>query len=326
MGDKLMKRFLGKRIIESVIVLIVISFIAFAVVYFSPGEISALYIKPGMTEEQQALIREKYGADEGFLEQYCDWATSALQGDFGVSLVSQYSVIEELMERLPSTLILMGGALVLSILLSIPLGLLAGYYKNKIPDHIISGISYIGVSIPQFWLGMILIIIFASVLHLLPSSGMHTVGVRTTSDTIKHLILPWITLCLTNMASYLRYIRSNTIRELQEEYVLTARSKGTSDGKILFRHVLKNTLISVITLIGMNLSSIVAGSFVLEAVFGWPGVGTYALNAIQSRDYPVIMAYTMLVGIILVAGNLIADLMYAIVDPRIRQGMEVDYE
>ncbi len=319
-----MRKKLFRRLIESIIVIFLISCFSFAVIYFAPGDISDIYIQPGMTEEEIAEVREKYHDDLPLGEKYLRWASNAIQGDFGTSLVSNRTVMSEIAERLPATLSLMGSALVLSVLLAIPLGLFAGYYKNRVPDTIISGFSYIGMSIPQFWLGMILIIILAAKLKLFPLSGMHSVGVHTLSDTIHHMVLPCLTLCITNMAPYIRYVRSSTIHELEEEYVLTAKSKGSSPWKILRKHVLKNSLLPVITLVGMNLSSIVGGSFVLEKVFAWPGIGTYAIGAIQSRDYPVIMAYTMLTGFVLVVGNLAADLLYTVVDPRIRQGVNAD--
>lgn len=168
---------------------------------------------------------------------------------------------------------------------------------------------------------MVMIIVFSLKLRLLPSSGMHTIGVDSAWDTIKHLIMPAFTLCIGNLATFTRYIRSNTIGQLEEEYVLTAKSKGTSKGKILFRHVLKNCLLPIITLIGMRLASLVVGSFIIESIFGWPGLGTLGMSAIQSRDYPMIMAYTMLSGTILVLGNFLADILYAFADPRIKQGM-----
>ncbi len=310
---------LRKRLVESVITLLLISFFSFAVIYFAPGDIANMYIKPGMTEEQIERVKERYGTDDPLMKKYIEWGKGILQGDFGNSMVSKKSVMSEIMTRLPSTILLMGSSMILALILAIPLGLVAGYYKNKLPDRLISGLTYVGMSIPQFWLGMILIVILAAEFKLFPLSGMHTPGVNTVGDVAKHLVLPCLTLCITNMAPYIRYIRANTIHELEEEYVLTAKARGTSPAKILRKHVLKNSLLSVITLVGMNFSSIVAGSFVLEKVFGWPGIGTYALNAIQSRDYPVIMAYTMIVGFMLVMGNLLADLLYSVVDPRIRQ-------
>ena len=210
----------------------------------------------------------------------------------------------------------------LSVLLAIPLGLWAGYKKNTWIDNLISGVAYIGMSMPSFWLGMLLIIVFAANLHILPSSGMHTVGVDSTIDTIKHMIMPCITLSLGNLAIFIRYIRSNTVGQLGEEYVLVAKAKGTSGGKLLKRHVLKNTLLPIITLLGMNMASVVCGSFIIESVFGWPGIGTLAMEAIGTRDYPVIMAYVMLSGFILVVGNFVADILYAFADPRIKRGID----
>ena len=226
------------------------------------------------------------------------------------------------MRRLPTTILLMGCALVLSLLLAIPLGLWAGYKKNGIVDNIISFVSYIGMSIPSFWLGMLLIILFTAELGILPSGGMHTVGNESTIDTIKHLIMPSITLSLGTLAVFIRYIRTNTIGQLAEEYVLTAEAKGTTAPNILRKHVLKNTLLPIITLLGMNLASLVCGSFIIESVFGWPGIGMFAMSAIGQRDYPIIMAYIMLSGFILVIGNLLADILYAFADPRIKRGID----
>lgn len=321
-----MKKMLIRRLIESVITLLLISFFSFAVIYFAPGDIANMYIQPGMSAEQIARIKERYGTDEPLMKKYFTWGKGALKGDFGNSLVSKKSVMSEIVNKLPATVLLMGSAMLLSLCLAIPLGLIAGYYKNRLPDKIVGVVIYIGMSIPQFWLGMILVVVLAAKLKFFPLSGMHTPGVKTTADVLKHLVLPCLTLCVTNMAPYIRYVRSSTIHEMEEEYVLTSKSKGTSPVKILWKHVLKNSLLPVITLVGMNFSSIVAGSFVLEKVFGWPGIGTYAISAIQSRDYPVIMAYTMIVGVMLVAGNFLADLLYSVVDPRIRQGAEVSHE
>ena len=209
------------------------------------------------------------------------------------------------MQRLPATIILMGSSMILSLLLAIPLGLWSGYKKNSWLDNLISSLAYMGMSIPSFWFGMLLIIVFAAVLKVLPSSGMHTVGNVSAFDTFQHMILPCITLSIGHVAVYIRYIRANTIGQLSEEYVLTAEAKGDSQTKILFRHVLKNTLLPIITLMGMNLASLVCGSFIVES---------------GSRDYPVIMAYVMLSGFLLVVGNFIADLLYAFVDPRIKRG------
>ena len=316
-----MKKFCLKRVVESVIVLILISFFSFGVIELAPGDISSMYISPTMTEEEKQATIEKLGLDRSMGERYVEWFKGVLQWDFGVSLSNKRPVAEQFTEKLPATILLMSVSLALSLIISIPLGLIAGLKKNTMIDRIINLIAYIGVSIPSFWLAMVMIIVFSLKLRLLPSSGMHTIGVDSAWDTIKHLIMPAFTLCIGNLATFTRYIRSNTIGQLEEEYVLTAKSKGTSKGKILFRHVLKNCLLPIITLIGMRLASLVVGSFIIESIFGWPGLGTLGMSAIQSRDYPMIMAYTMLSGTILVLGNFLADILYAFADPRIKQGM-----
>ena len=210
----------------------------------------------------------------------------------------------------------------ISIVVSIPLGLWAGLHKNKLVDKIISVITYLGISIPPFWFAMILVLFFALELHWFPTGGMRTVNVETTADLLWHLVLPSIVLSLNNMATFTKYIRSNTISQLEEDYVVTAISKGTSKNKVLFKHVLKNCLLPIITLVGINIAGLVCGSFVIENVFSWPGIGRLAMEAVGNRDYPVIMGYTMFSCLILITGNLIADVLYAVADPRIRQGME----
>ncbi|MFQ8898344.1 MAG: ABC transporter permease [[Clostridium] scindens] len=181
-----------------------------------------------------------------------------------------------------------------------------------------------GISVPPFWLAMIVIILFSLKLHLLPSGGMHTVNVNTAADLLWHMILPAFVLSLNNMAIFTRYIRSNTISQLEEDYVQTAMAKGTGKRKILFRHVLKNCLLPIITLAGINIAGLVCGSFVVETIFSWPGIGRLAMDAVGNRDFPLIMGYTMFSCIILILGNLIADVLYAVADPRIRQGMGRD--
>ena len=312
----------SKKIIETLIVMLLISFFSFAIIYIAPGDISSMYITADMSEAEREAVLEKLGANKSLPEQYLGWLEKAVHGDFGVSLSNKASVAPQLMRRLPTTILLMGCALLLSLLLAIPLGLWAGYKKNGIVDNVISFISYIGMSIPSFWLGMLLIILFTAKLRILPSGGMHTVGKESLLDTIQHLIMPSLTLSLGTLATFIRYIRTNTIGQLAEEYVLTAEAKGTTAPNILRKHVLKNTLLPIITLLGMNLASLVCGSFIIESVFGWPGIGMFAMSAIGQRDYPIIMAYIMLSGFILVMGNLLADILYAFADPRIKR--EID--
>lgn len=318
-----MLKYCLKKAGQVAIVMLLISFFSFAIIDLAPGDISSMYITEDMTEEEKAIVIEKLGLDKSMPEQYLAWLGEALKGNFGVSLSYKTPVMPMLTKRLPSTILLMGISLAVSLALSIPLGLIAGYKKNTWIDNAISGFAYFGMSIPSFYFGMLMIILFTATLHLLPSSGMHSVGVNTPIDTLKHMIMPVMTMALSSMASKVRYVRANTIGQLSEEYVLAAKAKGTSPVKILFKHVLKNTLLPIITIVGMNMASLVCGSFIIESVFGWPGIGSFAMEAIGKRDYTIIMAYIMLSGFILVMGNFVADILYSFADPRIKRGIDV---
>ena len=319
-----MKKYILKRLLELIPVLILVSLFSFFIIQASPGDPIDNYVRPGMTEEQIEDIKEEYELNGTLAQQYFRWMSHIMRGDLGTSIHQNRPVVDIIAERLPATLMLMGTALVFSLIVAIPLGLWAGLRKNKRSDNIISLISYLGISIPPFWLAMIGIILFSLKLHLLPSGGVHTVNVNTAADLLWHMILPAFVLSQNNMAIFTRYIRSNTISQLEEDYVQTAMAKGTGKRKILFRHVLKNCLLPIITLAGINIAGLVCGSFVVETIFSWPGIGRLAMDAVGNRDFPLIMGYTMFSCIILILGNLIADVLYAVADPRIRQGMGRD--
>lgn len=314
-----MKEILLKRLLHTIPVIILVSIFSFLIIHLAPGDPVNMYIKPEMTIEDIEAIREELGLNAGIVEQYISWIKNVFQGELGYSLVNHQSVSEQIMEKLPATVSLMGVSMIFSLLVSIPLGLISGLKRDKMTDQIISVFSYIGISIPSFWFALMLIVVFCLNLRLLPNSGMRTLGVESFWDLVKHMILPVLVLSWGNIAVFTRYIRSSTITQLEEEYVLTAKSKGLERMQILVRHVLKNCLLPVITLAGMNFASLVTGSFIVESVFGWPGMGTLGMNAITSRDYPMIMGFTMLSCLLLILGNLIADILYQIADPRIKQ-------
>lgn len=317
-----MARFMVKRILQMVPVLFLVSVFSFLIVHQAPGDPINMYITPDTTEEELEYLRTSLGLDGSIVEQYVGWLKKVLQGDMGRSLITNKPVAPEIVSKLGATVSLMGTAFVLSLVISIPLGLIAGLHKNRWVDNLISLFSYIGISIPAFWFALVLIIIFGLKLHWLPFVGMRTTGVNTTLDLLQHYILPSIVLSVGNVATFTRYIRSNTITQLEEEYVLTAKAKGVSRGRILTHHVLKNCLLPVITLAGMNFASLVTGSFIVESIFGWPGMGTLGMSAINSRDYPKIMAFTMLSCLLLIVGNFLADILYCVADPRIKAGIE----
>jgi peptide/nickel transport system permease protein len=316
-----MARYIGKRVLGLIPILILVSIFSFFILEAAPGDPIDNYVRAGMTKEEIQAIKVEYGLDGNLAERYISWVKHALKGDLGTSIRQRRPVTEMIAERLPATMMLMGTALLLSLVVSIPLGLWAGFHKNKWVDQVISTITYLGISIPPFWFAMILIVVFALKLHWFPSGGIHAVNNNTFGDLMWHMALPAVVLSLNNTAIFTRYIRSNTISQLEEEYVLTAKAKGTSQRRILFNHVLKNCLLPIITLIGLNIASLVCGSFVIESIFSWPGIGRLAMEAVGMRDYPVIMGYTMFSCFVLITANLLADVLYAVVDPRIRQGL-----
>ena len=317
-----MKNYIFKRILQMIPVLILVSIFSFMIIHFAPGDPLNMYIRPDMTEEEVENIRQSLGLDGTIVEQYFAWLFNLCKGNMGNSVINHQPVASQIMAKLPATLLLMGTSFVLSILVAIPLGLISGMKKNKWIDQIISVYSYVGISIPSFWFALMLIVVFSLKMHLFPTNGMRTVGVNTVLDLIWHLVLPCVVLSIDNIAVFTRYIRSNTITQLEEEYVLTAKAKGVTRKNIMRGHVLKNCLLPIITIAGMNLASLVTGSFIIESVFGWPGMGTLGMSAINSRDYPMIMGFTMLSCLILIIGNLLADLLYGIADPRIKQGVK----
>lgn len=322
-----MKKFIVKRLAQMVLVLVIVSIFAFSITYFAPGDPLYMYTTPSvstykMSEAELDAMRESLGLNGNIFERYINWAGKMLQGDWGLSTSNHQPVKDQILNKLPNTMGLMGAALILAIIVSIPLGLLAGYFKNQWVDNLISGITYLGISLPAFWFGILLIILFSLKLGILPSSGMRTIGVKSALDVIQHAILPTIVLSVNNMAVFIRYIRSNTIEQLEEDYVMTAVSKGISKGKVLKNHILKNCLLPIITMVGMNFGTLITGSFIVESVFGWPGLGTLCMDAINNRDYTMIMGITMLACTVLLIGNFLADILYGYADPRIKQGRE----
>lgn len=321
-----MVKYICKRLVQMMIVLVVVSIVSFFVIKLAPGDILMSYVGPNTTQEELEQLKQDLGLEGSVLEQYLAWANNVLHGNWGYSVINHQSVLDQILEKLPATAGLMGASLLLSLVVSIPLGLLSGMHKNGILDNIVSFISYIGISIPSFWFGILLILLFSLKLEWLPASGMRTIGIDTFGDLARHAILPMIVISMSNIAVFTRYVRSNTISQMEEDYVLTAVSKGTSRAGILFRHVMKNCLLPIITLVGMNLVSLVTGSFIIESVFGWPGLGTLSLASVSSRDYPLIMGVTMLSCVVLIVGIFLSDILYTLVDPRIKSAGKERHE
>ncbi|MCR1875714.1 ABC transporter permease [Paraclostridium bifermentans] len=313
-----MKEKIIKRLLNMIPMLFFITIISFILMHLAPGDPLQAYISPDMNVEDIERIRESLGLNDPIIVQYFKWLFNTIQGNLGYSMVNSKPVLDLILERLGPTILLSGSALVISIMISIPVGLISGYKKNSIIDKVLNVVSYIGISIPSFWFAMMLIYVFSIKLNIFPSVGMRTIGVDTTLDLINHLILPVTVLSFYNLSVYIRYIRSSTIEQLKQDYVTTQYAYGASTKDILFKHVLKNTLLPVITIFGMSLPSIFTGAFITETIFGWPGMGQLGVNAIFGYDYPVVMGTTLFSSAMLIIGNLIADILYAMVDPRIK--------
>lgn len=313
-----MNNYIVRRIVQAIPLLFVISIVSFTLIKLAPGDPVLSFVTPNMGAEDVERIRQNLGLDQPMYVQYVVWLKNVLTGDLGYSLVNHRPVAELIVERLPATFGLMGASLLLSLLISIPLSMIAGSRQNSLFDRGLSLLSYIGISIPSFWFGMMLIYFFAVQLHWLPSMGMRTVGVDTAWDIIKHGILPCTVLTFMNVSVYMRYIRSNTISQLEEDYVQIQYAYGATRGTVLLRHVLKNVLLPVITILGMSLPELIAGAFITESVFSWPGMGSLGISAVHGLDYPIIMGITMISSVLLVVGNLVADILYGVVDPRIK--------
>ncbi|AXU28679.1 TPA: ABC transporter permease [Clostridioides difficile] len=298
--------------------LILISILSFGLLELAPGDPADAYINPLMSAQDIENIRVNMGLDKPVYIRYLNWLKNTLSGNLGISYINHMPVTEQIMEKMGNTFILMGTSLIFSILVAIPLGIFLAVNKNSITSKISSIFNYIGVSIPSFWIGMILISIFSVKLNIFPSGGMHTIGNDSIGDLVKHLVLPVITLGLYNTAIFTNYVEASVNEQLKKQYVVTARAKGLSEKVILFKHVLKNSLTSLVTILGMSIQKLVTGAFVTEVVFSWPGMGRLMIDSIFSRDYTVIMAITMLSALFLILGNLVADILYLLIDPKIK--------
>jgi peptide/nickel transport system permease protein len=315
-----MGAFLIRRLLQSAVLLLIITFLTFFLIHQAPGGPSIL-LNPDIPPDEARLISESLGLEDPLLVQYVRWLGGLTRLNFGNSYQQTRPVTTVIAQRLPPTLVLAGASLVVSLVVAIPLGILAAVRRNSIFDHIATMISLFGVAVPVFWYGLMLIIICGVWLHILPSGGLaEDPSQFDLVDRIKHLILPTIVLGTTAMAQFTRYMRSGMSAVLQDDYVRTARAKGLTERAVLVRHALRNALIPVITIVGVVIPRLIGGAAITEKVFSYPGMGSLAVDSAFQRDYPVVMGVTLLVGVAVIAGNLLTDLMYGWIDPRIRVG------
>ncbi|WP_026887597.1 ABC transporter permease [Clostridium beijerinckii] len=314
-----MARYILKRVIQAIPLLLIISIICFTFIKLAPYNAIDAMATPNMPEKTVNLIKAKYGFDKPAYVQYFLWLKGILSGQFGYSIVNHENIANDLVARIPATIILVLPSYLLAVVISIVLGLIAGANKNKLIDKIIDGFCSIGIAVPTFWFAMIIIFIFGYKLAIFPILGMNTIGEdKSFSDFIVHFIMPCIVLTMAFLPGLTRYVRSSTIGQISKNYVTVQDAFGGSNHEILFKHVCKNVLLPIITKIGMALPMLVTGGMITETVFGWPGVGPYFITAIKGMDYPVIMAILVLSSSLVILGNLLSDILYSLIDPRIR--------
>jgi peptide/nickel transport system permease protein len=298
-------------------VVVFASALTFFFVNLAPGGPASVMRFDVTAEQRDALIRAM-GLDRPVPQRYVEWLGGALHGDLGTSLLTNEPVTGRIADRLPNTLILAGTALLLSILVGIPIGLVQAMRRGSPLDHVLNLLSAVGLAVPVFWLGIVLILVFAVSLHALPSAGVTSASSDTLWDRITHLVLPAVALATTILPTVVRFTRSSTVEVLHEDYMRTATSKGLAPRVVVGRHALRNALIPVTSAIGALVPRLLGGTVVTEAVFGWPGMGRLALEAAQGRDYPLVTGLTVVVAAIAVGASLAVDLAYTRIDPRVR--------
>ena len=306
---------------QAIPTLLVISFLIFSLLYVTPGDPVELIFgteDQSLSEEQRQIIMEEWGLDKPFLIRYKDFVVDALGGDLGVSYATNQPVFESVMERMPATFTLAAFAMILSLIISVPLGMLAALKHNSIWDSLATALATIGVSLPKFWFGLVLMIYFSLKLGWLPSTGSADLMTDGLGEFLKHIIMPGSALALGMAATQTRMIRSSMLDVLGQDYVRYARSKGLREKIVIWGHAFKNAMIPVITVVGSEIGSLLGGAVVTESIFSWPGVGRLAVNSISKRDYPMIQGITLLLCTSYLVINLLVDIVYAWVDPRIR--------
>jgi peptide/nickel transport system permease protein len=310
-------RYLVRRLLQTGVLLLVVSLVVFALVTQAPGG-PGILLDRNMAPEDIARMRALLGLDQPLPVQYARWLGQVLTGNLGVSYQAGVPVLEIIGQMLPNTLLLSAAALLLTIAVAVPAGVISAARPYSATDHGVTFLALFGISVPTFWFGLMLIVLFSVSLGWFPPGGMRTIGAPPSLlDLARHLVLPAIVLGSANMALVARYTRSATLAVLREDYVRTARAKGVTERDVLYRHALRNALLTVVTIVGLQLPRLVGGAAITETVFAWPGMGSLAVRAAFERDYPMIMGITLIISAVVAASSLLVDLLYVYIDPRV---------
>ena len=315
-----MPKFIASRLTRLVLTVLVVTFVTFVGVNVLPGDaINALIPIQSQTDREFVeQVREEWGLNDPMIVRYGRWLGDAVQGDLGDSIVTGQAVTDEITHRLPITLEIMAVAVGLSLLIAVPLGAFTGYREGRRSDRVVSGVAQAGLSLPSFVTGLILIYVFALKLQWFPAVGWNRLS-NGIGPNLKTVALPALALAITEIAVYTRVLRSDMIATLKENYILSARAKGLTDRFILFRHGLRPSLLTLVTVVGLNIAALLGGVLVIEYLFAIPGIGKRLFSAIQQRDFMMVQAITILITVFYVVVNTITDLTYMVVDPRIRR-------
>ena len=318
-----MLQYTVKRILKMIPTLLIISILLFKVIDLAPGNFLDTKVNPNMTVEKLEQLEAVYGFDKPFGERYVNWLKKAVKGDFDESLKLRQPVSEIIKDYAWNSFVLAGTAFLLSILIAIPLGIVCATKQYSLADKATTILTFVSISLPSFLLGLMLINAFSLKIKLFPIGGMTTAGSNLTGaayykDVLIHMVLPVVSLTILQAGSLIRYVRTAMLEVINQDYIRTARAKGLKEKVVIYKHALRNGLIPVITYIGMSLPGLFAGALITETIFVWPGIGRIGYEAILNRDYTLLMGFNMFMAVLTLMGNLLSDILYAVVDPRIK--------
>ncbi|HXP77056.1 MAG TPA: ABC transporter permease [Stellaceae bacterium] len=315
-----MLSYIGRRVLQAIPLLIGVSVIGFGLMHLAPGGPLAVYtLNPTITAQDIERIKIIFGLDQPVHVQYLKWATGMFTGNWGYTFFGGRPVLWVIVERLPATMLLMGSALSIAILLGITVGMIGAVRRYSVWDYLATSGALVALSFPTFWFGLMAIFVFAVDLRWLPSGGMYELGEEgNVVDLLRHLILPTLVLALVITATYSRYARSSFLEVLHQDYMRTARAKGLRPRERLFRHAFPNAVKPLIALLGTDLPVLFSGALVTESIFGWPGMGRLFVDALTMKEYPILMGMIMFTAFFVILGNLLADIAIALLDPRVR--------
>jgi peptide/nickel transport system permease protein len=307
-----------RRLLQALVVVIGCSIVTFIIMHMLPGGPAQAMLGPKASPAQLRAFIVQNGYNKPLFVQYWRYISDLLHGNLGYSYHYNQTVTSLLAQDLPKTAVLIGLAIVVAVLLALPLGILQAVHRNRPVDYVFTAASFVGYAMPSFWLGILLILVFSIYLPWLPPEAPQGATVAAVFQQPAALVLPVVTLAAVSLAAYSRFVRSSAIENLVEDYVRTARAKGASERRVLFRHVMRNSVLPLITLLGLNLPALVSGAIIVESIFNYPGMGLLFWTAATTHDYPVLMGTSIVVAVATFLGNLMADLLYAVADPRIR--------